>query len=362
MRRLTLAAALGAAFATGAWGQSSVPVPLNNYTFTSGPGTGNNPVYVANRTFSAQGFSIANGGGSLSGPDACAGVHVHGSFFGLGDPGGNCGHGIIGLAQSAIPGASSLLQGSISSASSLLTGSIPGSAAGTLTLTRPGLDVAASGELFLFAAFGFSKSDLDAPGMRTAIGMPSNFLDDNPRLADVLLGGTGGGDSFARSQAKLAAEDAEMDMKILLYGTPFPSPEQVAKGPSFPGVGGLRDGTPKPPPPAANPQDEGSILSTLEEPTLAQLANLGNPAPKPAAEPPDPEKEKFLEKAAQDIADGMFSGDKDKGKAAATTLGNAPRDLQNRAVRKINERVQKIVNDALRTATNSAAGPPRSLN
>jgi len=118
MRRLALAAALGAAFSTGAWGQAPPP---GTYQFISGPGVGT-------PAFTVSGFSTSLGG-SVSGAHLpfCSGIHVHGLFNGFADPaGGGCGHGIISLivAPPSVSGGG-------------LPGGAPNNVAGQLALTAP---------------------------------------------------------------------------------------------------------------------------------------------------------------------------------------------------------------------------------
>src|SRR6185436_5920420 len=95
MKRLTLAAAVGLAYASAAWGQAP---PSGTYQFVSGPGAGTPP-------FTVTGFSTSLGGSiGLTHLPNCGGLHVHGMFNGFADPNsGGCGHGIISLVQSAIP-------------------------------------------------------------------------------------------------------------------------------------------------------------------------------------------------------------------------------------------------------------------
>ena len=107
---------------------------------------------------------------------------------------------------------------------------------------------------------------------------------------------------------------------------------------------------------AAKEDAGGSILNSIPEPTLGELISHTASVPKPA---PSPE-EVAQDKAAQSAADALFSGDKDKASAGASVLRNAPKEMQNRIVQKINEHIQKIVNDAVRAATAAAAGAPRA--
>jgi len=119
MRKLALAAALGAAFSTAAWGQAPPP---GTYQFTSGPGVGTPP-------FTVSGFSTSLGG-SVSGAHLpfCGGIHVHGVFNGFADPAsGGCGHGIISLLAPP-PGVSG----------GGLPGGAPNNVAGHLALSAPG--------------------------------------------------------------------------------------------------------------------------------------------------------------------------------------------------------------------------------
>lgn len=121
MRKLALAAALAAAFSTGAWGQAP---PSGTYQFISGPGVGTPP-------FTVTGFSTSLGG-SVTGihiPN-CAGIHVHGVFNGFADPNSSgCGHGIIQLIvpPPAVSGGGSSGSG--------LPGGAPNNVAGQLALT-----------------------------------------------------------------------------------------------------------------------------------------------------------------------------------------------------------------------------------
>lgn len=255
MKRLILASALGAAFATGAWGAQ--PVPNGDYVFTSGAGTGyGNP---PNQPFTVTGFTT-NRGGSVTPADACSGVHMHGTFSGFANPAGvACGHGTIG-AFLAIPGASGSLNGMP-----------PNSAAGQLALTRQN---ETAGELFLLAAAGFA-------------GQPSlSRLDlaSIPRALDVMLGGTGVvPQNYLDSEAARSARNAKIareDMNIMEYGTPNPTSEQLAKGPDRSRMSGLADGSAKPPPaPAATPPAEevkpsGSIVDSISEPTREEVREI----------------------------------------------------------------------------------------
>lgn len=365
MTRLTLAAAIGLAFASAAWGQAPPP---GTYTFVSGPGVGTPP-------FTVTGFSTSLGGsiGNAHLPN-CGGLHVHGTFNGIPDPNsGGCGHGIISLVQSVIPGSSSLLPGSM-----------PSSAAGMLALTgysqfktvenespRPTDRIYTAYDYFDDVrsdsrASDVFRSNFFLTGMDPVQGTTVK-VDRLAGLFDTTIGRQFFGEegeliAYYGPRSNLGLETSAIDaarfdwsgdVGTTLFGTPNPTPQQ------------LRDGPPKPPaapgasPPApATPGSPGgSILDDIREPTLREVFGGTEPAPKPQPSAADVEKEKFLDKAAQDIADGLFSGNADKGKAAAAALGNAPRELQNRVVKQINERVQKIVNDAMRASTSRAAQP-----
>lgn len=146
MRKLALAAALGAAFSTGAWGQAP---PSGTYQFISGAGVGTPP-------FTVSGFSTSLGGsiGGIHIPN-CAGIHVHGVFNSFADPNsGGCGHGIIQLIvpPPAVSGGGGSGSG--------LPGGAPNNVAGQLALTSPirGLAGDRAGDAFVNAVIGFAQT------------------------------------------------------------------------------------------------------------------------------------------------------------------------------------------------------------
>lgn len=375
MKQHLLAAALALA-ASSAWGQAPPPGP---YQFVSGPGVGT-------PQFTVTGFST-NLGGSVTGPDACAGLHIHGVFNGFGDPGGACGHGIISQVLSSIPGASSMLPGSI-----------PNSAGGVFTLTRSETDRARDaasqdylislakqgwqaeedarrvpyqddGEFadsfmqYFFGALPFDPSwsrggETSKGPLRDGPPKPSPAPAANPPAQDGKAqpapATTTGRPAVGHSLRAARLEVAEFDRKTTMFGTPQPTPEQVAKGP-------LRDGPAKPPPaPAANPPaDEGkdgqaseSILKGMEEPNPTDVLK--------AMYDPLPETEKA--RADHDKADEevkkIFSGTPEESERARKLLPFREPEVRRLVERKVNERLRRIVLDA----TSAAAGAPRGAN
>jgi hypothetical protein len=137
MKRLALAAAVTAAFSTGAWCQAPPP---GTYQFISGPGVGTPP-------FTVSGFSTSLGGSVSSAHlPFCSGLHVHGTFNGFADPaGGGCGHGIIALiAAPPVSGGG-------------LPGGAPTNVAGQLALTAPAPGVRVDADIIRSAALsGFA--------------------------------------------------------------------------------------------------------------------------------------------------------------------------------------------------------------
>jgi len=160
MRRLALAAALGAAFSTGAWGQAP---PAGTYQFISGPGVGTPP-------FTVSGFSTSLGGsiGGIHIPN-CAGIHVHGVFNGFADPNsGGCGHGIIQLIvpPPAVSGGGNSGSG--------LPGGAPNNVAGQLALTA----AQPNGPSFPFMSYS-TRIDYGPPGSATS---PFGYLVDGSSM------------------------------------------------------------------------------------------------------------------------------------------------------------------------------------
>jgi hypothetical protein len=87
-------------------------------------------------------------------------------------------------------------------------------------------------------------------------------------------------------------------------------------------------------------------------PTFKQLEEMVSTTP----------EEREQDRAAQEAADAIMGGDKAKAERAMKALEFANQETKNRVVRKIVEKIQKIVNDAMRAATNAAAGAPRVRN
>lgn len=126
---------------------------------------------------------------------------------------------------------------------------------------------------------------------------------------------------------------------------------------------GLRDDAAKPPvPPAANPPAAGepppvSILDQIDEPDPLEYvrAMMGG-----ESKPPLSPEEQAQEDKAQHLVDKIFSGNAADSDKAKKEVGWANQEVRERAIRKINDRIRRIVNDAMRASRTASAGAPRT--
>ncbi|MCF8149103.1 MAG: hypothetical protein K9J80_00010 [Sulfuritalea sp.] len=333
--------------------------------FAFGPG---------NYTTSISGVTFIHNGGAIPGLSTgevgtCGSSHIHGAIGANGDPGGTCGHGTPVF---------------LSALSVNYSGSTPNSAANLLNNTagvlasrptpsyiQPPYDFAKEErdrrlsedrEMLRWAAVssGFARARRPITLRRDGRYLPLTLADvktQNPHLSDY---------EAERAFADFMAEDAYWQQ----VG------QELRESRSRDAA--LRDDAAKPPPvpPAANPPadaataatGEGTILDSITEPTPEDIRkeyaaqDARRLERRKAEDAVAAEVEKAQDRAAQNIVDALFSGNKDKGEAAASTFGIADKEVQNRVTQKIIERVGKTVDDARRAATNAAAGPPQSIN
>ena len=107
-------------------------------------------------------------------------------------------------------------------------------------------------------------------------------------------------------------------------------------------------------------QPTGSIMDSIPEPTVRELLTFEE-TKHTAAEPAPTAEEVAQEKAAQEIVDACFSGDKD-GQIDMPETGVRGKGVQNRVVQKFMSLFSVWWSDAMRADTNAAAGPPRTAN
>ena len=78
------------------------------------------------------------------------------------------------------------------------------------------------------------------------------------------------------------------------------------------------------------------------------------------SKPPLSPEEQAQEDKAQHLVDKIFSGNAADSDKAKKEVGWANQEVRERAIRKINDRIRRIVNDAMRASRTASAGAPRT--